>query len=145
MTAQLTIDFEEQAKQEAFELMQGSELRAWYLDRVRLEMRLLAERWGKATPDDARQAFEAMDPPDAKTLSRNFLGCVFRQPKWVVVGTYRSQTPGSHANRLNIYALRGPDLNELPAPAHPGQGGRTRLGQEGPAGAGGDHLREEAD
>lgn len=86
--------------------------RADYLSRVRAAMRRLyraryadvGER-AVVTPDDARRVFEAMGPP--RSMSRNFLGGVFRERGWEIVGTYASETPGSHGNRLNQYAWRG--------------------------------------
>lgn len=86
--------------------------RAEYLIRVRAAMRRLyraryadvGER-ATVTPDDARRVFEAMGPP--KSLNRNFLGGVFRERGWEIVGTYASQTRGSHGNRLNQYRWTG--------------------------------------
>jgi len=83
-----------------------AELRADYLERIREEVRRRAEMGMRVTPDDARDYFESLNPPPPEELSRNFLAAVFRTREWEVVGTYKSTTPGSHANRLNEYGLR---------------------------------------
>lgn len=102
-------EIEDRARREAFELMESSDIRRKYLERIRAEMRRHARRFdGTATPDDARRAFEAMDPPPVALLSRNFLALVFQTPEWTPTGrTYRSQTKGSHGNRLNVYRYTG--------------------------------------
>lgn len=98
---------EEDAKREAFASME--ETRAYYLDKVRRKMRALAlVRMGqglhpRATPDEARAAFEEMNPP--AEMSRSFLALVFRGPEWKMAGRYKSATPGSHANVLHVYEL----------------------------------------
>lgn len=97
--------FEEAEKEAALDNL--AELRADYLERVRAEMRRWAEDGEPITPDDARAYFESLNPPPPEKLSRNFLACVFREPGWRVVGTYKSETPGSHANRLNVYKWNG--------------------------------------
>ena len=102
----LGIGPEEEARDRALEAMEASELRQHYLEIIRKEMRRRAEAGLTATPDDARAFFESLDPPPPELLSRNFLGCTFRTGEWEVVGTYRSRTAGSHANRLNRYRLR---------------------------------------
>lgn len=56
-------------------------------------------------PDDARAYFETLNPPAG--MSRNFLGAVFREPGWTVVGEYRSGTDRSHGNKLNEYRWTG--------------------------------------
>ncbi len=86
--------------------MEGEPLRAHYLELVRREMRRRGAGGGGVTPDMARKYFESLDPPPPEQLSRNFLGCVFRGREWQAVGTYPSETPGSHGNLLNIYSLR---------------------------------------
>ena len=106
MSTQTTLTLEERKRDEA--LAHLEETRADYLDRVRTAMRRWAEDGHPITPDDARDYFESLNPPGPERLSRNFLGCVFRGREWEVVGTYRSATPGSHGNRLNIYRLRKP-------------------------------------
>ena len=100
------IEPEEAARDRALEAMEASELRAHYLEIIRREMKRRGEAGLRCTPDYARVFFESLDPPPPELLSRNFLGCVFRSGEWQVVGTYQSSTPGSHANRLNIYALK---------------------------------------
>lgn len=84
-----------------------------YLEAIRSRMRMLyRSRAGihgsdraRVTPDDARYAFESMNPPAG--ISRNFLAHVFREPGWVVVGEYESATNGAHRNKLQAYAWRG--------------------------------------
>lgn len=84
-----------------------------YIDRIRARMRelyrdravIVGMEHARVTPDDARQAFEEMDPPAG--ISRNFLAFVFRSPEWEVVGQHVSTTGGSHGNKLNAYAWRG--------------------------------------
>lgn len=107
MTGQLGFDLEAQAREEAFDRMEASEIRAHYLRLIRKEMRRRALRGVRVNPDHARTYFESLNPPGPEELSRNFLGCVFRGKEWVWAGTYRSQTTGSHGNRLNEYEIRG--------------------------------------
>lgn len=104
MSTQTAFNFESQAKAQALDSLEA--IRAEYLERVRAQMRRWAETGAVVTPDDARAYFESLNPPGPEHLSRNFLGCVFRGAEWEFAGTYKSQTPGSHANRLNMYRLR---------------------------------------
>ncbi len=86
--------------------------RAAYLEPIRAQMREMyferARVFGeqaRVTPDDARLAFEAMNPP--ADMSRNFLAAVFRESGWAPAGKYISKTSGSHGNELNAYAWKG--------------------------------------
>lgn len=89
--------------------------RALYLRMVRARMRALYRQRVQAygvdypkafvSPDDGRAYLESLNPPE--NMSRNFMAAVFREPGWVVVGTYTSATKNGHGNKLQKYAWRG--------------------------------------
>lgn len=81
----------------------NAEILAWLRRRMVVIYRIRCEDVGQSeafvTADDARAILDA--DRRFNGLCRNFLGALFRgQTGWVACGWHKSETPGSHANRL---------------------------------------------
>jgi len=83
-------------------------LRQGYLVEVRAHLRSLGR---DVTADDARAFFESLPGvPGPDTLSRNFLGAVFKAPGWMATGDMAlSATRGRHASRILVWRWMGGD------------------------------------
>jgi len=84
-------------------LLEYLRTRLFQLYQKRLEKQ--GEALARVTADDARLILES-DPniPGADKLNRNFLGQLFRTPKWEFTGELiKSQTQGSHGNLLRCW------------------------------------------
>lgn len=63
----------------------------------------IANAW--VTADDARRIIDADERFSG--VNRNFLGALFKVPGWRSVGFHKSETAGSHANRLMRWVWEG--------------------------------------
>lgn len=81
----------------------------WLRRRLVVIYRFRVEDIGEAnawvTADDARKIIDADHRFDA--VNKNFLGALFKVKGWRAVGFHKSETEGSHANRLMRWIYEG--------------------------------------
>lgn len=81
----------------------------WLRRRLVIIYRFRCEDVGKesafVTADDARKIIDADER--FKGVNKNFLGALFKASGWRAVGFHKSETPGSHANRLMRWIWEG--------------------------------------
>ncbi len=75
-----------------------------WLERARAVAREIAKKRGTVSADDLRNLMRE-HPELAPEGTKNVMGGLFRSRDFVWVGWRHSRTPGSHGNRIGVYAL----------------------------------------